>query len=500
MVYQRPTKASLQKWADEVGDQSYSWDQFLPYFEKSITFTPANMHKRSANSTPEYDVSVMGFGDGPLSVTYPNYIQAFGTWVTKGLEAIGLPVIPGFQSGTLMGQSYTMFTLNATTMTRDSSETSFLRRALAYPNYIVYTSTMGKKILFDDDKNAIGVEVDTLGTPYTLTAKREVIISGGAFASPQLLMVSGIGPASALQELNIPMVADRPGVGRNMQDHVYYGASYPVNAPTFSSLSDPAFAAEAARQYNEEQAGMYTDPTTDTIGWEKVPAKLRGRMSDATLAALATYPADWPELEYLSAAGYLGLQTNLAKAEGAPKDGRQYASMAIGLITPQSRGDVTLVSSDNAVLPVINPNFLTDRADVEVAVAGFKRMREFWQSEAVKPFLVGEEVFPGMGVETDAQIEDVLRRSFNTIYHAACTCAMGRANDSMAVVDSQARVFGVQRLRVVDASSFPFLTPGHPQSVVCESCLSGSDTGASANDSSIDALAEKIACAISGLC
>ena len=246
------------------------------------------MDKRSANSTPSFDASAIGSGNGPLSITYPNYIQAFGTWVTKGLEAIGLPVIPGFQSGNLMGQSYTMFTLNATTMTRDSSETAFLRRALAYTNYMVYTTTMGKKILFDDDKNAIGIEVDTLCKSYTLIANKEVAISAGAFASPQLLMVSGIGPMSALEDLNIPVVTDRPGVGRNMQDHIYYGASYPVSAPTFSSLADPAFAAEAARQYNEEQAGMYTDPTTDTIGWEKVPAKARGRMSEGTLATLAT--------------------------------------------------------------------------------------------------------------------------------------------------------------------------------------------------------------------
>ena len=465
LVYQRPTKASLQKWADTVGDQSYSLDQFLPYFEKSMAFTPPNMDKRFANGTPEYDISVMGSGDGPLSVTYPNYVQAFATWVVKGLEAIGVPVISGFQSGSLLGQSYTMFTLNATTMTRESSETSFLRRGLSYPNYKVYTFAMVKRIIFDENKNAIGVDVDTQGTPYTLSAKREVILSSGAFGSPQLLMVSGIGPAAALQELNIPVVADRPGVGRNMQDHIFFGASYPVNAPTSSSLNDVAFAAEAARQYNEEQGGMYTDPTTDVIGWEKVPARLRAGMSNATLAALTTYPADWPELEYLSIAGYLGLQQNLAT--GDPDNGSQYASMAAGLITPRSRGNVTLASADAAVHPVINPNFLTDQADVEVAVAGFRRMREFWQSEAMAPLIVGEEAFPGKEVQTDAQIEDVLKKTFNTVWHASCTCAMGLANDSMAVVDSQSRVFGVQRLRVVDASTFPFLTPGHPQSVVC---------------------------------
>ena len=473
------------------------------------------MDKRSANSTPEYDVSVMGSGDGPLSVTYPNYVQAFATWVVKGLEAIGVPVIPGFQSGSLLGQSYTMFTLNATTMTRESSETSFLQRGLAHPNYMVYTSAMAKRIIFDSDKNAIGVEVDTLGTPFTLSANREVILSGGTFGSPQLLMVSGIGPAAALQELNIPVIADRPGVGRNMEDHIFFGASYPINAPTYSSLNNVAFAAEAARQFNEEQRGMYTDPTTDVIGWEKVPARLRAGMSNATLAALATYPADWPELEFLSIAGYLGLQENLVKAD--PDNGSQYASLAAGLITPRSRGNVTLASADSAIHPIINPNFLTDRADIEVAIAGFRRLREFWQSEAMAPLLVGEEAYPGLQVQTDAEIEDVLKKTFETVWHAACTCAMGRAEDGIAVVDSQSRVFGVKRLRVVDASTFPFLTPGHPQSVVCQYLLPLPprfffpffwDSGdwwffwdlSIVEVFGVDALAEKQACAISGAC
>ena len=426
------------------------------------------MDKRFANSTPNFTSSDIGSGHGPLAISYPNYAQAFSSWVTKALASIGVPVIPGFQGGSLIGQSYTMFTLNATTMTRDSSETSFLQKALAYPNYMVYTTTMAKKILFDDNKNAVGVQVDTLGTPYTLTANKEVILSAGTFASPQILMVSGVGPASSLSQLDIPVVVDLPGVGRNMQDHIFYGASYPVNAPTFSSLSDPVYAAEAALLYNTNQTGMYTDPTTDVIGWEKVPGALRANMSNTTLEALAGYPADWPELEFLSAAGYVGTQENLAKASGGPTDGRQYASVNAGLITPRSRGNVTLVSADTAVHPIINPNFLTDRADVEVAVAGFRRTRALWSSDTLAPFLVGEEVYPGIDVQTDAQIEDILRKSFNTIWHASCTCAMGKNNDTMAVVDTQARVYGVQRLRVVDASAFPFLTPGHPQSVVCE--------------------------------
>ncbi|RDW60603.1 glucose-methanol-choline oxidoreductase [Coleophoma cylindrospora] len=464
MVYQRGTRASYQRWADAVGDQSYTFDQLLPYFEKSLRFTPPNMGLRFANGTPEYDPTVLGNGSGPLSVTFSHYVQAFATWATRGLQAIGIPVIKGFQSGSLLGQSYSMFTIDATTMIRDSSETSFLRRALAYPNYSVYQSTMAKKILFDTSKKATGVVVDTQGRVYTLSATKEVIVSAGVFGSPQLLMASGIGPAAALQQHGIPVIADRPGVGQNMQDHIFFGPSYRVNAPTASSFSNPAFAAQAAKDFNERAAGMYTNPAADVIAWEKVPQPLRSTMSKRTLAALATYPADWPELEYISVAAYLGFQESIAT--GDPGDGFNYASLAVALCTPRSRGNLTITSADTAVAPLINPNWLTDSADMEVAIAGFKRARQFWQSKAMQPFVIGREAFPGLQVQSDAQIEDIIRKSFNTVYHAACTCSMGRSDDKMAVVDTKARVYGVQGLRVVDAAAFPILPPGHPQSTV----------------------------------
>jgi choline dehydrogenase len=466
MAYQRGTKASYQRWADLTADQSYTFENLLPYFEKAIKFTPPNNEKRFANGTPEYDPTVMGDGSGPLSVTYSNYVQAFGTWATKGLEAIGLPIVPGFQSGNLSGQSYCMFTINATTMTRDSSETSFLRRALEYPNYKVYPLTMAKQILFDANKKARGVIVDTQGIKYTLSATKEVIVSAGVFGSPQLLMASGIGPAATLQQFGIPVIADRSGVGQNMQDHIYFGPSYRVNGLTFSSLADVNIAAEAAKEYNENATGLYTNPTTDVLAWEKIPEPYRSNMSNETLNKLATFPDDWPEAEYLSLGAYLGLQQNLAT--GDPHDGFNYASLAFALCTPLSRGNITIASADTAVAPLINPNWLTDRADMEVSIAGFKRIREFWKSDAMAPFVIGEEAFPGPETQTDAQIEDFIRKGFNTIYHAACTCKMGPKNDTLSVVDTHAKVIGVQGLRVIDASAFPALPPGHPQSTVCK--------------------------------
>lgn len=216
MTYQRGTIGAYKQWADQVGDQSYAFEQFLPYFEKSLHFTPPNQNKRAQNSTPEYDLSTLGNGAGPLSVTFANYAQAFSSWAQKGLSEIGIHPINGFTSGKLLGSSYSVNTINQSTMIRDSSETAFLQPALKNPNLYVFQSTLGKKIIFDVNKKATGVQVDTEGKLYTLFANKEVVLSAGAFQSPQLLMVSGVGPKETLTKYNIPVVADRPGVGQNM--------------------------------------------------------------------------------------------------------------------------------------------------------------------------------------------------------------------------------------------------------------------------------------------
>ena len=215
MAYQRGTKKSYEMWANQVGDASYTWDSLLPYFQKSMHFSPPDQSKRANNATPEYDVGSIG-NSGPVSVTFSNYAQAFASWVQKGLNEIGIKPIKGFTSGELFGSSYVLDTIRADTQIRESSETGFLQPALKRGNLIVFPQSMAKKIVFDDKKTATGVQVNTEGKKYTLSAKKEVILSAGAFQSPQLLMVSGIGPSATLQKFGIPVVADRPGVGQNM--------------------------------------------------------------------------------------------------------------------------------------------------------------------------------------------------------------------------------------------------------------------------------------------
>ncbi|KAJ5972442.1 Glucose-methanol-choline oxidoreductase [Penicillium vulpinum] len=478
MAYQRGTKAAYQQWADIVGDSSYSWEHFLPFFEKSLNYTPADDALRGANASVTSDPTVLGTGDGPLSVTYPHYAQAFATWAQHALVEIGLQIRNGFQSGALLGQAYGLYTINATTMHRESSETSFLRQGLTDPNLTVFQSALAKRIRFHG-KRAVGVDVETMGHAYTLSARKEIVLSAGAFQSPQLLMVSGVGPAATLKAHGIPLVANRPGVGQGMQDHIIYAPSYRVNVITQSALLNEEFEAQANRDYNERAAGIYANPTSDILAWEKIPEPMRSTFSNHTLQVLAEYPDDWPEVEFLTMGGYFGYQKNYIRDN--PSDGYNYASLAVSLCTPRSRGNITITSPDAAVPPVINPNWLTDSVDVELAVAAFKRTRDFFNTTAIKPILIGPEYFPGSQVATDEEILDHVRKSFDTIFHASCTCAMGQAKDPQAVVDSKARVIGVDALRVVDASAFPLLPPGHPQSTIY-------------------ALAEKIACDISGNC
>ncbi|KAI9786522.1 MAG: hypothetical protein M1816_007904 [Peltula sp. TS41687] len=463
MAYQIGTKKSYDMWAEAVGDTSYSWDSLSPYFKKSQDFGPPDRSKRAANATPEYDPRSLRSG-GPLAVTFSNYAQGFASWVQKGLAEIGIKPTAGFTSGSLFGSSYVLETIQPTIQIRESSETAFLEPALKRSNLIVFKQSLAKRILFDGNKVATGVLVDTEGAKYTLSAKKELILSAGAFQSPQLLMVSGVGPAATLQKYGIPVVADRSGVGQNMWDHVFFGPSYRTNVITASSLGNPQFASQAVSDFVNKQTGILTNSGGDFFAWEKLPSASRKTLSNSTLSSLASFPSDWPEIEYLSVATYMGDNWNYGA--NAPRDSYNYAAVVSALVAPLSRGTVSISSADTSDPPVIDPRWLTHPADQAVAVAAYKRVRELFATKAMAPALIGE-AYPGLnGTQTDGELLAVIRKSFHTVWHAACTCRMGKKDDPKAVVDSSAKVIGVQGLRVVDASAFAILPPGHPMSTV----------------------------------
>lgn len=466
-AYHRGPQSFYEKWAETAGDPSYTFERVLPFYKRSVDFTPPDNRIRPLNATATFDPAAFSTDGGPLKVCTPDrWVAPMDSYMEASMADVGIPTLRDANVGELLGYNYVPVTQDAFSQTRSSSETSFLRQALLNTtNLSIYTHNLAKKIIFSgSNKTAAGVEVEAYGTPFRLKAAREVIVSAGVFRSPQLLMVSGVGPAEALKRLCIPVVADRPGVGQNLQDHVLFGPSWEVSVTTHSILgADPSYAVAAAEAFIANRTGILTN-NGGILAWEKLPGHLRQHLSLGTQAAFSTqFAADWPEIEHLYIDAYLGNQKDALR--GAP-DKKIYASLAVALVAPFSRGNITVRSSDTRDHPVLHLNYLQDERDREFVVQMMRRAREVFASEKMKPVLVGNEAYPGSNHTTDAEILDFIKSSASTVHHASCTCKMGKRDDMTAVIDSRARVIGVHGLRVVDASSFPFLLPGHPQATI----------------------------------
>ncbi|KAK6003402.1 hypothetical protein QM012_009173 [Aureobasidium pullulans] len=460
LVYNRGTRGTFAKWASLVGDSDWTWEGVYPYYRKSPHFTPANTDLRAPNASAGLVDDVASFSEdgGPLQVSYPNYAQPWSAVFPQGFEELGIPFLrQGISSGSLDGYASITLTQDPVYETRSSSETSFLRNALAVTNIVVYTHALAKRIVFDADKRATSVMVDVAGMRFQVNATREIISSAGASQSPQLLMISGVGPRALLEEHHISVVADRPGVGQNMWDNPLTSLSFEVDVETPSVFqNDPSRIYTKTEEYLTRHAGMLTnDAGADLIAFLKVSNLSWTNMSKTAEASFAAnFPSDWPEVELLSYAV-------------GPSDGiHNFAGIAIGILATFSRGNVTIRSADMADAPIINPAYLQDKRDQDLAITAFKLARRLAATASLQRAIIGPEVVPGPKITTDAEILDYLRQSISPLYHASCTCKMGMRNDSMAVVDSEAKVIGVSGLRVVDISAFALLPPGQPQATV----------------------------------
>ncbi|CBX97531.1 hypothetical protein IAQ61_001253 [Plenodomus lingam] len=460
MSYHRGTIGSYKRWADMVNDQSYTFDRLLPYFKRSATLTPPNLAKRKApNATVLYNPNAFDNSlRGPLQVSWANWVDPAQSWLARALQAIGQKLNPlGLSSGIVNGGSWVPTTIHPSDATRSTSKSSYLASALRNKNarIAIYLRSQASKVMFDRAKRATRVAVSSGGRNFIVSAKKEIIVSAGVFHSPQLLMLSGIGPASTLHSHSINVVSDLGGVGQNLWDQIFFNVLRGVTAPnTGTYITTPAQQALAVTQYLSNAAGPYSS-AGGYLSFEKLPAKSRATLSPRTSNLLAKFPSDWPEIEYI-ASGFPGDFLNLTTV----------GVISGTLLTPASRGNMTISSASIADPPVINLGWLSDPADGEVLVAAFKRVREAWNSTAIAGVVIGPEITPGDAVSTDEQILNFIRTSAQPIWHASSTCAMGRAGDKAAVVDSKARVFGVKGLRVVDNSVIPFSVPGHPQSSV----------------------------------
>lgn len=461
MLYNRGTKGSYDMWAEEVGDESYSWDKMLPFFAKSTKFTPPNSSLRASNATANFSIHALQEQSGPLNVHYPNYAQPISSYGPEAYSQVGMKPVRDFITGELNGFNYFTSTINPGGNTRSSAETSYLSPAMSSDRLTVYQSSIARKILFDERNNATGVEIDLQGLrPYAVKARKEVILSAGALRSPQLLMLSGIGPRATLEHLDIPLVSALEGVGQNMHDSCAIGGiSFQMTTPSQTHvLSTTEDIIRAEEHFRNNGTGPLTSIGADFAGWEKLPDSYRTNFSGATNKAFAAWPSDWPELEIILG----GSGTTPFGSEGGASDGGSYGSINVIMVATTSRGNVTINSTNVFDQPVIKTNWLLTTADQQLAVAAYRRALSIVENLGAR---VGNYTSPNSTVLSDNELllKYIQNEGVGPIHHASSTCRMGKKNDGLAVVDSRARVFGVGGLRIIDSSSFRFTPPGHTQ-------------------------------------
>lgn len=462
------TKGSYQKWADAVDDQSYAFDNFAPYLHKPINFTPP-ASSRLPNSSAHYASNLLNDTSGPLQLTFGAYSWPWSSWVKKAFAQVGIQESQdGFTGGSLHGSGHQLMTVDATLFTKETSESSYLQKlGLQNENLVVYLSSLATRVLFGSSKTAIGVEVDFGGLPLKLLCRKEVILSAGAFRTPQLLMVSGIGPSATLEEHGISVISDLAGVGQNIGDHACVGITRRVNVPTTAELQwNPDVAKEALEDYQSAPPrGPLTTYAGDLLAFEKLPRRYRQKLPASVQKALEEYDDEWPELEYVAFSAYGGPNPGFL---GSP-EGHNWATLAVALVAPFSRGNVTIRSADTRDNPIVDPAWMSDPRDRQIALQAFRRLQEILNQTSLAPALLGTEAFPPpSSLQTDDQVLSYINLGTNPLFQASGTAKMGRKGDSMAVIDSAARVYGVQNLRVVDASSLSILLPSHIQATVCK--------------------------------
>lgn len=330
------------------------------------------------------------------------------------------------------------YDLNQRRGTRLSAARAFLHPALRRPNLTVLDETLARRIIFDRGR-ATGLEIERHGETSIVSARRDIVLCGGAINSPQLLMLSGIGPADHLREVGVELVHDLPGVGSHLQDHptVHLSVENPSAESYAFSVRTLPRAITSPLKFIFKREGMLASNVAECGGF------------------LCTDGSGRPDIQITF---LVGLKAN---ARVIPSE---HGFMAlVQLLRPKSEGSVRLVSNRAEDKPHIDPNFFADPYDMKTLIAGFREARRIFDQPALAP-MRGAEIEPGAQHTSHAELDAALRKIVNTAYHPTGTCKMGPQDDPMAVVDGRLRVRGVTGLRVVDASVMPAITSGNTSS------------------------------------
>ncbi|HSH01980.1 MAG TPA: choline dehydrogenase [Anaerolineae bacterium] len=413
MIYIRGHRHDYDTWA-ELGNEEWSYDEILPYF------------KRGQNQ--ERGASFYHGVEGALNIADlrdPNPLSR--AFIYAGL-AHGLPANNDFNGETQDGVGF--YQVMQKDGKRHGGAASYLHPILNRPNLTVQTYAQATCLRFENGR-AVGIDYNHEGQPRSAFAQRELILCGGAINSPQLLMLSGIGPGQHLQNLGIPVVKDLPGVGQNLQDHPVISVSYACTKPISLTAAEKPL---NRLHYHFLQRGVLSSNVAEAGGFFRSKPDL---------------PAPDLQLHFIPA---YYLHHGFIRPDG------HGFTIAPTLIRPYSTGEITLQSTDPLTHPRINPNYFADSRDMDALVYGVKVARQIAQEPAFDPYR-GPEYTPGAQTKWDEGLRAFIRTYVETLYHPIGTCKMG--NDKLAVVNSHLQVHGVPGLRIVDASVMPTIPGGN---------------------------------------
>jgi len=418
LLYVRGQHEDYDRWRQR-GNAGWGYDDVLPYFKK------AENQQRGADK-------YHGVG-GPLSVSNLGHPDPLSAAFIDAAAETGLPVNPDFNGATQEGAGFFQTTTRGGR--RASTAVAYLRPARGRGNLRVETSALAQRILFEG-RHARGVEYRQNGALRTATARKEVLVSSGAYNSPQLLQLSGVGPAELLKQHGIDVVLDAPGVGNDLQDHLQVRIVMRCTQPITLNdiLNHPVRRVMAGARY----AAFRTGPLTIAAGTSGAFFKTNPRLAS-------------PDVQI----HFLPFSTDKMGEKMHPFSG---FSASVCQLRPESRGSLRIKSADPSVPPAIRINYLATETDRAAFVDGIKMLRKILAAPALKPFVIGE-VEPGPKIASDEEILNFCRQRGSTVYHPTSTCRMG--NDPLAVVDQRLRVRGIEGLRVVDASIMPDLMSGN---------------------------------------
>ncbi|HEV3038298.1 MAG TPA: choline dehydrogenase [Candidatus Angelobacter sp.] len=415
MIYIRGNHKDYDQWRD-LGNPGWGFSDVLPYFKKA---------QNQERGPSEYHGV-----DGPLNVADQRSPNPLSEVFIEAAQEAGFSRNPDFNGASQEG--FGLYQVTQRGGKRCSAAVAYLHPAMSRPNLTVRTEVQVNRILFEGQR-ARGVSFVDKGQAMQAHADREVILSAGAIGSPQLLMLSGVGPAAQLRKFDVPVVCDLPGVGENLQDH-------PV-VPVAHECTQPVSLASAETLLNLLRFLLFRQgPLTSNVG--------EGGGFIKTSLAGAT-----PDVQFHFGPAYF-INHGLT-----PIEGHGFTSGPT-LVRPRSVGRIQLRSANPQDSPRIFANYYSDPRDLDVMVEGIKITRMIFHAKAFEKYR-GRETHPGDAAQTDQELRAHICKMSETLYHPVGTCKMGASKDPSAVVDSELRVFGVEGLRVIDASIMPIVPGGN---------------------------------------